>query len=103
MPIQMRLPKFGFKSRVGRVTAKICLGELAHIKGDVVDMKSLRESKIIGVRYKRARIFLSGSVDRKFTVRDVVLSRGARMAIEQAGGKVESTDTRGADATKSKD
>lgn len=103
MPIQMRLPKFGFKSRIGRVTAKVCLGDLSRIKGDVVDIKSLRESKIIGVRYKRARVFLSGSVDRKFTVRDVVLSRGARAAIEQAGGKVESTATRSADASKSKD
>lgn len=89
MPLQMRLPKFGFTSRVGRVTAKVRLGALSRIKGDVVDLKTLRESGIISGRYKRARVFLSGSVDRALTVRGVTLSRGARAAIEKSGGKVE--------------
>jgi large subunit ribosomal protein L15 len=89
MPIQMRLPKFGFTSRVGRVTAKIRLGELSRLEGDVLDLDSLRKSKIVNRSVKRARVFLSGNIDRKLSVRGVTLSKGARAAIEKAGGKIE--------------
>lgn len=94
MPLHMRLPKFGFSSRISRVTAKVRLGALSRIKGDVVNLKSLRESGIINAHIKRARIFLSGSIDRALTVSDIALSKGAMEQIKKAGGKVESTDSK---------
>ena len=89
MPLQMRLPKFGFSSRIGRATAKVRLGSLSKLEGDVLDLESLRASKISNRSVKRARVFLSGTIDRPITVRGISVTKGARLAIEKAGGKVE--------------
>ena len=90
LPLQMRLPKFGFRSRIGLVSAEVRLGELAKIEGDVVSVATLQAANIISRRMKRAKIVLSGEVNRAFTVQGVGLTKGARSAIEAAGGKVES-------------
>ncbi len=89
MPIQRRLPKFGFSSRVGRVTAEVRLSELAKVAGDEVSLETLKQARVVRRNMKRARIVLSGAIDRAVTVRGVAVSKGAREAIEAAGGRVE--------------
>jgi large subunit ribosomal protein L15 len=89
MPLQRRLPKVGFSSRKGRVTAEVRLDELAKVEGDVVDMKSLHEADVLPYSMKRAKIILSGSVERAVTVKGLRVTKGARAAIEAAGGKIE--------------
>ena len=89
MPLQRRIPKFGFRSRIGLVTAEVRLGELAKVGGDVVDMTSLRTARLMQSNIKRARIFLSGTIDRAVTVRGIAVTKGARAAIEAQGGSIE--------------
>lgn len=89
MPLQRRLPKVGFSSRVSRLTEKVRLGSLQHVEGDVVDLAALKAANLVARSAKWARIYLSGSVERGLTVRGIAVSRGARAAIEEAGGKVE--------------
>lgn len=90
MPLQRRLPKVGFRSRKALVTDEIRLHELAKIEGDVVDLDALRKAHLISGRIKRAKIIDSGKLDRALTVRGLPVTKGARAAIEAAGGKVES-------------
>ncbi|AJD47009.1 50S ribosomal protein L15 [Isoalcanivorax pacificus W11-5] len=89
MPLQRRLPKFGFTSRKAMSTAEVRLAELARVDGDVVDLDSLKKANVIRRDMKRAKIVLSGELDRALTVRGLLITRGAREAIEKAGGKVE--------------
>ncbi len=96
MPLQRRIPKFGFRSRIGLVSAEVRLGELAKVEGDVVDLAALRGAGLIQRNMKRARIFLSGTIDRAVTVRGIGVSKGARAAIEGAGGVIEEAAGRNA-------
>ena len=89
MPLQRRLPKIGFRSRKAGYTAEVTLTELARIQGDVVDLAALQAADVLPRSAKRAKLILSGTVDRALTVRGVGITKGARQAIEQAGGKVE--------------
>ena len=89
MPLQKRLPKYGFTSRVSRTTAQVRLGELNAVSGEVIDLAALKEADVIKENITRARIFLSGELARAVTVKGVAVTRGAREAIEKAGGKVE--------------
>lgn len=89
MPLQRRLPKRGFRSRVNRNAAEIRLHELAKVEGDVADLEALKSAGIIGLAIDRAKVILSGSIDRAVTVRGLGVTKGAREAIEQAGGKIE--------------
>ena len=89
MPLQRRLPKVGFRSELKRVTAEVRLSELAKVEGDVVDMAALRAAGVLPRAIARAKIILSGTVDRAYTVRGVAATKGARGAIEKAGGKFE--------------
>jgi len=89
MPLQKRLPKYGFSSRVSRTTAQLRLSELASVTADVVDLQALKDADVIRNDVERVRVFLSGEIDRSVTTRGLKVSRGAREAIEQAGGKVE--------------
>jgi len=88
-PLQRRLPKFGFTSRVGRTTAQVRLDELNKIEGNVVDLDTLKKANVINNSMLRARVFLSGEVKKAFTVKGVAVTAGAKAAIEAAGGKVE--------------
>lgn len=90
MPLQRRLPKFGFSSRVGRVTAKVRLAELEKLEGTEVNLASLQQAGLIRKNMKFARIFLSGKVTRAFNVQGIKATKGATAAIEAAGGKVAS-------------
>jgi large subunit ribosomal protein L15 len=89
MPLQRRLPKVGFTSRKARFVAEIRLPELLKVEGDVVDLLSLKAANIIGHQIKRAKVILSGEITKAVTVRGLGATKGARAAIEAAGGKVE--------------
>ncbi|KPK39916.1 MAG: 50S ribosomal protein L15 [Gammaproteobacteria bacterium SG8_47] len=89
MPLQRRLPKVGFRSRIARVTAEIRLHELNNVGADVIDLAALKAANIISGSVERARVMLSGSLDKAVTVRGLGVTKGARAAIEAAGGKVE--------------
>jgi len=89
MPLQRRVPKFGFKSRISLKTAEIRLGELAKVNGDVIDLVALHAANLVDSSITRAKIFLSGDIKRAVTVKGIKVTRGAKAAIEQAGGKVE--------------
>lgn len=89
MPLQKRLPKYGFTSRIGRTTAQVRLGELNAIEGDVVDLEALKSADLVKENVLRARVFLSGELKKAVTLKGLVVTKGAREAIEKAGGKVE--------------
>lgn len=89
MPLQRRLPKIGFRSRKAKVTDEIRLSELHLVEGDVIDMLSLQKAKLISEHILRAKIIDSGKLDKAVTVKGVPVTKGARAAIEAAGGKVE--------------
>jgi len=89
MPLQRRVPKFGFNSRLAMVTAEIRLQELNAIEGDVVDIAALRKANLINSNILRAKIMLSGEVKKPLTIRGIRVTKGAKAAIEAAGGKVE--------------
>lgn len=89
MPLQRRLPKVGFKSVIGRSTAEVRLSELAKVEGDVVDMEALWNANVLPRSMTRAKIMLSGEVTRAVTVKGIRVTKGAKAAIEAAGGKVE--------------
>ena len=89
MPLQKRLPKYGFTSRIARTTAQVRLGELSLVEGDVVDLEALKAADLVKQDVLRARVFLSGELSKSVTVKGLAVTKGAREAIEQAGGKVE--------------
>jgi ribosomal protein L15, bacterial/organelle len=88
MPLKRRLPKKGFSTQLARVTAEVRLGELSKIDSDVVDLNALKKANIVGKGIKRARIILSGGIQKSIAVKGIAVTRGARAAIEAAGGKV---------------
>lgn len=93
MPLQMRLPKFGFSSRIGRYSAEVRLSEVELSGLDTISLAALVEANIIPARSKKAKIILSGDITRAVTVGGGVLAtKGAKAAIEKAGGKVEVAD-----------
>lgn len=89
IPLQRRIPKYGFRSAAARETAEVRLTELERVHGEVVDLAALKRANIVRRDMKRAKIVLKGSVERALTVRGVAVSKGARAAIEKAGGTVE--------------
>ncbi|MGQ3889705.1 50S ribosomal protein L15 [Legionella sp. CNM-1927-20] len=89
MPIQRRLPKMGFKSRNGKLVDEITLSELAKLDTDTVDMNSLREFGLINKLIKDVKIILSGEITKPLKIRGLRITKGARAAIEQAGGSIE--------------
>ncbi|MFT4777197.1 MAG: large subunit ribosomal protein L15 [Oleispira sp.] len=89
MPLQRRLPKFGFTSRKAQYTAEVRLNELTKVDGDIVDLAALKAADIIGDKIKQARVILSGDIKQAVTVKGLKVTKGAQAAIEAAGGKVE--------------
>ncbi|MDH5354875.1 MAG: 50S ribosomal protein L15 [Gammaproteobacteria bacterium] len=89
MPLQMRLPKFGFTSRVGRYSAEVRLNEIDKSGLDTISLSALVEANIVPLQTRKAKIILSGELKRAVTVTDVAVTKGAKAAIEAAGGKVE--------------
>jgi len=89
MPLKIRLPKFGFTSRKALVSAEVRLLELAKVNGDVVDLNALKDANVITRNIQFAKIVLSGTIERPVTVKGLKVTKGARAAIEAAGGKIE--------------
>lgn len=89
MPLQKRLPKYGFTSRMASVTAQIRTSELSAVGEDVVDLDALKRADLVSNNIERAKVFLSGDVTKAVTVKGLAVTKGAREAIEKAGGKVE--------------
>jgi len=89
MPLVRRLPKRGFKSLSKRFVAEVRLGELNKLEGDLVDLILLKQAGIIPASSLSAKVVLSGEIKRPVTLQRVRVTKGARAAIEAAGGKVE--------------
>ena len=89
MPLQRRLPKVGFSSRVGRVSAEIRLHELVNIEADVIDVDALKAANLVSKNILNVKVMLSGSIDKAVTLKGIKVSKGAKSAIEAVGGKVE--------------
>jgi large subunit ribosomal protein L15 len=91
VPLQRRLPKVGFRSAIRATRAEVTLTDLARVKSDLVDLKSLIEASVVPLATERAKVILSGEIGRAVTLKGpaVVATKGARAAIEKAGGKVD--------------
>lgn len=89
MPLQRRLPKVGFNSRLAFVTAEIRLNELNKVNADVIDLQALKDANLISGAIKRAKVMLSGKIEKAVTLKGIKVTKGAREAIEAAGGKIE--------------
>lgn len=88
MPLQMRLPKYGFSSRVGRVSAEVRTSELNKLDADVINIEALRKANLITANIKHVKVMLSGDVTKSVTLQGIGVTKGARAAIEAAGGKI---------------
>jgi large subunit ribosomal protein L15 len=96
MPLQRRLPKFGFTSRISLVTQEVRSSELKKVEGDVISMDTLKQAGVVNKNAKRAKIVLSGGVDRALSIkRDVMATAGVKSIILAAGGSVESSEGAG--------
>ena len=88
-PLQRRLPKFGFNSRKQRFSAEIRLHELNKVDADVIDLAALKAADLVGDSIQRAKVILSGELAKAVTLKGLAVTKGARAAIEAAGGKIE--------------
>ncbi len=89
MPLQRRMPKVGFRSDMKRTRAEVRLGELAKVAAAVVDLEALVEAGVVPSGTERAKVVLSGEIKRAVTLKGVAATKGARAAIEAAGGHIE--------------
>ena len=89
MPLHRRLPKVGFNSRLARVTAEIRLHELNKLDVDVVDIAALQAANLISKNIKRAKVMAAGKIEKAVNLKGIKVTKGAREAIEAAGGKIE--------------
>jgi large subunit ribosomal protein L15 len=89
MPLQRRLPKFGFTARKSRFSAEVRLHELSSMDAAVVELSTLIEANVVPANTRQAKVFLSGEITRAVTLKGVKATKGAKAAIEAAGGKVE--------------
>jgi large subunit ribosomal protein L15 len=88
MPLQRRLPKRGFLAVTITKAAEVRSGDLAKVGALAIDLASLKKAGLISGEVQRAKIILAGAVDKKFTVSGVAATKGAKAAIEKAGGSV---------------
>ena len=89
MPLQRRLPKFGFTSQKSLFRDEIRLAELNKIEGSEVTMETLRQARLIAGNIKDVKIILAGEIIRPMTIKGLKITKGAQAAVEAAGGKVE--------------
>jgi len=89
MPIQRRMPKVGFRSDLKRSRAEVRLDELAKVEGELIDIAGLIKAKVVPAGTERAKVVLSGEIKKAVTLKGVAVTKGARAAIEAAGGKIE--------------
>ncbi len=89
MPLQRRVPKSGFKSLIAPRVADVRSCDLARVRADVIDLEALLLARLVPARTLRAKVMLKGTLEKAVTLRGVQVTKGARAAIEAAGGKVE--------------
>lgn len=89
MPLQRRLPKRGFRSRTQRYNAEIRLYQIQVMKADVIDLAALKQERLVAHDIRQVKIINTGALERAITVKGLNVTKGARAAIEAAGGKVE--------------
>jgi large subunit ribosomal protein L15 len=92
MPLQRRLPKVGFRSAIKRSRAQVSLDVLARVAAanqGAVDLSALKRASVVPASAEKVKVILSGALSGAVTVRGLALTKGARAAIEAAGGKVE--------------
>src|SRR5260221_143555 len=102
-PLDRRLPKFGFTSDIAMTRAEVRLHELDKVEGDVVDLESLKKAGVIPVFAEHAKVVLSGEIKKAVTLKGVGATKGARAAIEAAGGKVEAPEVKAEDLPQPRD
>jgi large subunit ribosomal protein L15 len=89
MPLQRRLPKVGFRSAIKATRSEVRLDELAQIEAAIIDLKALIDSGVVPAHTERAKVILSGEIKKAVTLKGVAATKGAKAAIEAAGGKLE--------------
>ncbi len=89
MPLQRRLPKFGFHSLTAKTTAEVRLDQLGRVAQSVIDLEALFQAKILPRTIKRAKVILAGTLTQAVVLKGLPVTKGARQAIEAAGGRVE--------------
>ncbi len=89
MPLQRRLPKVGFTARKSRYADELRLHEIAAVDADVIDLKALQDANLVSRSTRTVKVFASGSIDKAVTLKGIKVTKGARAAIEAAGGKIE--------------
>ena len=88
MPLQRRLPKVGFASRMSYLTAELRLHELAIPTEDVIDIEILKKAQLISARARKVKVILSGKIEKAVKIKGLAVTKGARAAIEAAGGSI---------------
>lgn len=89
MPLQRRLPKFGFTSRRSRFSDEVRLDQIEGLESELVDLALLKAAGLVGKRARRVKLIVGGGLTRAVVLRDVIPTRGARAVVEAAGGRVE--------------
>jgi len=89
MPLQRRLPKVGFNSRMAKDSAELRLHELAIPTADVIDIDVLKKAHLVPARVTKVKVILSGELDKAVKLKGIKVTKGARAAIEKAGGSIE--------------
>ena len=89
MPLQRRLPKRGFVSMTQDEKAEVRLGDLQKLETEAIDLAALKAAKLVPQRASRVKVILAGELTRKIALKGIGISKGARAAIEAAGGSVE--------------
>ncbi len=89
MPLQRRLPKVGFRSRKARLTAELRLHELAIPTADVIDMDVLKAANLVPAFVSKVKVIRSGEIDKAVKLKGIAVTKGAREAIQKAGGSIE--------------
>ena len=88
MPLQRRLPKFGFRSRMAATRSQLRLRQLASVQAEVVDINALISSSLVPARTRKVKVILSGTLTKPVTVRGLHFTAAARRAFEEAGGRI---------------
>ena len=89
MPLQRRLPKVGFRSRMAKYTAELRLHELAIPEADIIDMAVLKELNLVPAFVTKVKVIKSGELDKAVKLKGIAVTKGARKVIEKAGGSIE--------------
>ena len=89
MPLQRRLPKLGFTSRTAQFTSEVRLHELEKIADGMISVQSLIAANVVPVFTKKVKVIASGAISKKVSLKGIAVTKGARVAIEAAGGKIE--------------